>query len=128
MFDSPSAANHGISSDWLRSRIAALPLDGVPRDLGTSKEIMTMRALLAIAAVVAALLLAPAPQLHAADGASFDDTAKFLAGMQPSANSPLAPLTRENELAAARQATSTRTGASLDSDQLGGPATGRPRT
>ena len=54
-----------------------------------------MRSLFAAAAVAAALLLAPAPQAQAADSASFDDTAKFLAGMQPSAASPLAPLTRE---------------------------------
>jgi hypothetical protein len=54
-----------------------------------------MRALLAIAAVVAALLFAPAAPLQAADGASFDDTAKFLAGQQPSANSPLAEMARE---------------------------------
>ena len=54
-----------------------------------------MRALLAIAAVLAALLFAPTPQLHAANGASFDDTAKFLAGLQPSANSPLAEMARE---------------------------------
>jgi hypothetical protein len=54
-----------------------------------------MRSLLAIAAFVAALLLhAPQPAV-AADGASFDDTARFLAGMSPSANSPLAPLTRD---------------------------------
>lgn len=54
-----------------------------------------MRALLATAALAAALLISPAHRVHAAEGASFDDTAKFLAGMQPSADSPLTPLTRE---------------------------------
>ncbi len=54
-----------------------------------------MRSLLATMALLFALLLAPAAQLQAADGVSFDDTAKFLAGLQPSADSPLAALTRE---------------------------------
>src|SRR5262245_59794779 len=54
-----------------------------------------MRSLSAVAALVAGLLFSPAPQAQAAEGASFDDTAKFLAGMQPSANSPLAAITRE---------------------------------
>ena len=54
-----------------------------------------MRSLLAVSALAAALVLhAPVPA-QAADGASFDDTARFLAGMPPSPNSPLAPLTRE---------------------------------
>src|SRR5439155_2025675 len=56
----------------------------------------TMRALLATTALAAALLISPAHCVQAAEGASFDDTAKFLAGMQPSADSPLTPLTREN--------------------------------
>src|SRR5262245_22005576 len=55
-----------------------------------------MRALLATAALAAALLISPTHRLQATEGASFDDTAKFLAGMQPSADSRLAPLTREN--------------------------------
>jgi hypothetical protein len=54
-----------------------------------------MRAFLAVAAVVAALFLAPAAPLHASERATFDDTAKFLAGLQPSAASPLTPLARE---------------------------------
>jgi hypothetical protein len=40
------------------------------------------------------LLNAPSPA-SAADGPSFDDTAKFLAGMPPSPNSVLAPLTQQ---------------------------------
>jgi hypothetical protein len=55
-----------------------------------------MRALLATAALAVTLLISPAHRVQAAEGASFDDTAKFLAGMQPSADSPLTPLTREN--------------------------------
>jgi len=48
-----------------------------------------------IAALVAgAVMVAAAPSLAQAQGASPDDVAKFLAGMQPSAGSPIAPLTR----------------------------------
>jgi hypothetical protein len=54
-----------------------------------------MRSLLAVSALAAALALNAPMRVQAADGASFDDTAKFLAGMPPSPNSPLAPLTRE---------------------------------
>lgn len=41
------------------------------------------------------LALAAVPQSYAADAASFDDTAKFLAGMPPSESSPLAALTKD---------------------------------
>lgn len=41
-----------------------------------------------------ALLFAVAAPARAADTATADDTARFLAGMQPSADSPLMPLTR----------------------------------
>ncbi len=54
-----------------------------------------MRSLFAVAALAAGLLLQATPEARAADGATFDDTARFLAGMQPSAQSPLAALTRE---------------------------------
>jgi hypothetical protein len=48
-----------------------------------------------IAALVAgAVFVVAAQSLALAQGASPDDAAKFLAGMQPSAGSPLAPLTR----------------------------------
>ena len=48
-----------------------------------------------IAALVAgAVLVVGAQGLAFAQGVSPDDVAKFLAGMQPSAGSPLAPLTR----------------------------------
>ena len=46
-----------------------------------------------IAAVALALLAAVVSSTHAAE-VTFDDTARFLAGMQPSADSPLLPLTR----------------------------------
>ncbi len=51
---------------------------------------------LKIAAMAAALFLAAAlPHSRAADTATADDTARFLAGMQPSADSPLMPLTKD---------------------------------
>src|SRR3954464_10581017 len=46
-----------------------------------------------IAAIAFAMLLMAAP--GRADTATADDTAKFLAGMMPSADSPLTPLTRD---------------------------------
>jgi hypothetical protein len=46
-------------------------------------------------AAIAAILLQVAVPSHAADTISADDTARFLAGMQPSADSPLTPLTRD---------------------------------
>src|SRR5258708_5081139 len=47
------------------------------------------------AAVVASLFLAAAMPARGADAVSADDTARFLAGMPPSAQSPLTPLTRD---------------------------------
>jgi hypothetical protein len=54
-----------------------------------------MRHLPKIAARAAILFLAGALPSRAADTATVDDTARFLAGMMPSANSPLVPLTRD---------------------------------
>ena len=48
-----------------------------------------------IAAVAAAMLLAAAVSAAAADTVTADDTARFLAGMLPSAASPLTPLTKD---------------------------------
>jgi hypothetical protein len=48
-----------------------------------------------IAAVAAAMLLAATAFARAADTVTADDTARFLAGMQPSADSPLTPLTKD---------------------------------
>ena len=48
-----------------------------------------------IAALAAAMLFAVVLPARAADTATADDTARFLAGMPPSADSPLTPLTRE---------------------------------
>ena len=48
-----------------------------------------------MAALAAAMFLAAAQPVRAADTATADDTARFLAGMAPSADSPLAPLTRD---------------------------------
>lgn len=45
--------------------------------------------------LAAAMLLVAALPVRAADTATVDDTAKFLAGMMPSADSPLTPLTRD---------------------------------
>jgi hypothetical protein len=48
-----------------------------------------------IAAVAAVMLLAASIATRAADTVTVDDTARFLAGMPPSAGSPLMPLTRD---------------------------------
>jgi hypothetical protein len=48
-----------------------------------------------IAAVAAGLLLAFAFDARAADQVTVDDTARFLAGLQPSEGSPLMPLTKD---------------------------------
>ena len=48
-----------------------------------------------IAALAASLILAAVFPARAADSVTADDTARFLAGMQPSADSPLMPLTRD---------------------------------
>ena len=48
-----------------------------------------------VAALVAALVLIAVAPGRAADTVTADDTAKFLAGMTPSADSPLMPLTRD---------------------------------
>jgi hypothetical protein len=50
---------------------------------------------LKIAAVAAAMILAASPGARAADAVTADDTARFLAGLPPSPDSPLAPLTRD---------------------------------
>jgi hypothetical protein len=50
---------------------------------------------LKIAAVAVAMVLAAAVPTRAADAVTADDTARFLAGMMPSANSPLTPLTKD---------------------------------
>jgi len=56
---------------------------------------MNMLQVLKVTTLAALLLLAAALRSMAADTVTADDTAKFLAGMQPSADSPLAPLTRD---------------------------------
>jgi hypothetical protein len=48
-----------------------------------------------MAALAAGFVLAATLGAHAADTATVDDTARFLAGLQPSDGSPLAPLTRD---------------------------------
>jgi len=48
-----------------------------------------------MAALAASLILAAVIDARAADSATADDTARFLAGMQPSADSPLMPLTKD---------------------------------
>ncbi len=45
--------------------------------------------------VLASLILVSASLARAAESASSNDTARFLAGMQPSTDSPLAPLTQD---------------------------------
>ena len=62
---------------------------------------MNMMPSVKVATIVAAVLFAAAmlfaalPPVRAADTATADDTAKFLAGMMPAADSPLTPLTRD---------------------------------
>jgi hypothetical protein len=56
---------------------------------------MNMLQALKVTTLAALLSLAAAMPGMAADTVTADDTAKFLAGMQPSADSPLAPLTRD---------------------------------
>jgi len=56
---------------------------------------MRMLVALRTATLAVAVLLASALVARAADSATADDTAKFLAGMMPSADSPLTPLTRD---------------------------------
>jgi hypothetical protein len=56
---------------------------------------MNMLQALKVTTLAALLSLAAAVPGMAADTVTADDTAKFLAGMQPSAESPLAPLTRD---------------------------------
>ena len=48
-----------------------------------------------IAVAAAAMILAASPGARAAETVTADDTARFLAGLPPSADSPLTPLTRE---------------------------------
>jgi hypothetical protein len=54
-----------------------------------------MRQSMKIAALAAAMLLAAVLPGRAADAVTADDTARFLAGMLPSAESPLTPLTKD---------------------------------
>jgi len=53
-----------------------------------------LRRLKMVAAAVSLILMAALPA-RAADSASIDDTARFLAGMPPSPDSPLTPLTKD---------------------------------
>src|SRR5262249_10454514 len=46
-------------------------------------------------AAMAGLLLPPASPVFAADAPAANDTARFLAGMPPADDSPLAPLTKD---------------------------------
>src|SRR6201990_1791911 len=50
---------------------------------------------LKIAALAASLILVACSGARAADTATVDDTARFLAGMMPSDGSPLLPLTKD---------------------------------
>lgn len=56
---------------------------------------MNMRCSLKGVTLAIALLLVAVSPVRAADTVTSDDTAKFLAGMMPSADSPLTPLTRD---------------------------------
>jgi hypothetical protein len=54
-----------------------------------------MRHFKTFAVAAAAIFVATASPVHAADKVTADDTARFLAGMPPSAGSPLSPLTSD---------------------------------
>jgi hypothetical protein len=56
---------------------------------------MSMMQSVRVVTLVAAFLFAAVSPGRAADAATIDDTAKFLAGMMPSADSPLMPLTKD---------------------------------
>src|ERR1700709_831518 len=56
---------------------------------------MSMMQSVRVVTLVVAFLFAAVSPGRAADAATIDDTAKFLAGMMPSADSPLMPLTRD---------------------------------
>jgi hypothetical protein len=56
---------------------------------------MSMMQSVRVATWIAAFLFAAVSPGRAADAATADDTAKFLAGMMPSADSPLMPLTKD---------------------------------
>ncbi len=56
---------------------------------------LTMLQSIKTAALAASLFLAAILTAHAADAVTADDTARFLAGMPPSAGSPLTPLTKD---------------------------------
>jgi hypothetical protein len=56
---------------------------------------MSMMQFVRVVTLIAAFLFAAVPHGRAADAATIDDTAKFLAGMMPSAESPLMPLTQD---------------------------------
>ena len=56
---------------------------------------MKMFSSLRMATLAAAMLFGALAPVRAADTATADDTAKFLAGMMPAADSPLMPLTRD---------------------------------
>jgi hypothetical protein len=56
---------------------------------------MSMMQSVRVVTLVAAFLFAAVSPGRAADAATIDDTAKFLAGMMPSADSPLMPLTND---------------------------------
>ena len=56
---------------------------------------MNMMPSVKVATIVAAVLFAAVSPVRATETATVDDTAKFLAGMMPSADSPLTPLTKD---------------------------------
>jgi len=56
---------------------------------------MKMMPSVKVATLVAAVFFAAISPIRAAETATIDDTAKFLAGMMPSADSPLMPLTQD---------------------------------
>ena len=91
----PGAVAHRRADDGVGAR-TLLPVTG-PGVPGCNTNVSLHKMLhrrMMITAVAGLLLVAAAPAL-AADAASPNDTARFLAGLPPAAESPLAPLTED---------------------------------
>src|SRR5204863_8369 len=85
-----------IDHDFGPADLRALPQAGRPafRDCSDGPR-LKMRHFKKIAVAAAAIFVATASPVHAADKLTADDTARFLAGMPPSAGSPLTALTSD---------------------------------
>src|SRR5205085_7971586 len=94
-FDGTAAAvfSRYIDHDFGPAHLRGLPQAGRPafRDCSDGPR-LKMRQFKKIAVVAAAIFVGTAWPVHAGDKVTADDTARFLAGMPPSAGSPLTAL------------------------------------